>query len=194
MSAALWVDTREFRACREMHQVLLKGALLLPAPCKVPQLLSAQPMQQCLHAHWCMQEKLAVPNDGTHAEPEKLVHASVINPRKIRVCRKPNGEEWLLGKGSFGTVHPSVCIPPLSAVTPLALGLLQLRSFCTCLPLIISLSVDSCICALPHVTSSLPLSLAVPAATPFCHIAPHCLPLLNTCSWSLFSLLIPHQF
>ena len=176
--------------CLQMHQELLKGAALLPAPCKCT--TAFVPIQTCLLALWLMQKMLALPNNGTHAEPERLVRASVIKPKKIRICKRPNGKEWLLGRGAFGTVYPTVCILPWSAVTPFALRFFICAPFVPSCPSSHPLSGHFCICILPHFC--LPLSLAVPAATPLPHIAPYCSPLLNTCCWSLFSLLVPHQF
>lgn len=40
-------------------------------------------------------------------EPEKLVRASIISSDDIQVCKRPNGEDWLLGMGSYGRVGPS---------------------------------------------------------------------------------------
>ncbi|KAL3150426.1 hypothetical protein ABBQ32_000262 [Trebouxia sp. C0010 RCD-2024] len=37
--------------------------------------------------------------------PEKLVHASIISSKDVKLCKRPNGEDWLLGRGSYGTVY-----------------------------------------------------------------------------------------
>ncbi|KAL3138988.1 hypothetical protein ABBQ32_005793 [Trebouxia sp. C0010 RCD-2024] len=37
--------------------------------------------------------------------PEQLVHASIIPSNDIQLCKRPNGEDWLLGMGAFGMVY-----------------------------------------------------------------------------------------
>ena len=62
-----------------------------------------------------MQRQIAVATKATDAgpeEPERLVRAAVIDPRDIRVYKRANGDDWLLGSGSFGTVSPSLCVVP----------------------------------------------------------------------------------
>lgn len=50
-----------------------------------------------------------------NTQPERLVHASIIDPRDIRVRKRANGQDWLLGAGSFGTVSPNLCVVPTLA-------------------------------------------------------------------------------
>lgn len=37
-------------------------------------------------------------------EPVRLVHAAIIHPHQIQICKRPNGNDWVLGAGSFGMV------------------------------------------------------------------------------------------
>ena len=65
--------------------------------------------------HWCVQRKWAVATESAfleRKEPDRLVHASIIDPKDIVVCTKGSGEDWLLGAGSFGTVSDCLCLLP----------------------------------------------------------------------------------
>ncbi len=42
-----------------------------------------------------------------HKVPMKLVHANIIDLDEIEICKQANGEDWLLGMGSYGMVSPS---------------------------------------------------------------------------------------
>ena len=120
------------------------------------------------HACCCLQKKSAVPTmseDTEPKEPEKLVRASIINPNDIQVCKRANGEDWLLGMGSYGMVSGQppyfVCLVPLSALCPT----------CPCL------SVPTCplhthTCALACFLSTLLLHLPSPDPTPSCFPPP----------------------
>ena len=48
----------------------------------------------------------AVAERKAHA---KIVHASIINQDEIDICKLANGEDWLLGMGSYGMVRPDAC-------------------------------------------------------------------------------------
>ncbi len=39
----------------------------------------------------------------------RIVHASIINKDEIDICTLANGEDWLLGIGSYGMVRPDTC-------------------------------------------------------------------------------------
>ena len=36
--------------------------------------------------------------------PQKLVHASIIRPGDVQICKTADGKDWLLGLGSYGMV------------------------------------------------------------------------------------------
>ncbi len=44
-----------------------------------------------------------------HKAHTKIVHASIINKDEIDICKLANGEDWLLGMGSYGMVRPDAC-------------------------------------------------------------------------------------
>ena len=39
---------------------------------------------------------------------DRLVHASVLDAQDIQMCKKADGKDWLLGRGSYGMVSPVV--------------------------------------------------------------------------------------
>ncbi len=41
----------------------------------------------------------------------RIVHASIIDKDAIGICKSANGEDWLLGMGSYGTVRPDALHP-----------------------------------------------------------------------------------
>ena len=80
-----------------------------------------------------MQREMAVFMKGTGAgqqEPQRLVHASIIDPRDIRICKR-DGKDWELGAGSFGTVSPGLCVVPVLLGSP-AFAVFRLRLCCFC--------------------------------------------------------------
>lgn len=63
-----------------------------------------------------------------NTQPERLVHAAIIDPNDIHVCKTANGKDWLLGSGSYGMVSPIFCY-----TFPCPLVLVHLL-MCLCLP------------------------------------------------------------
>ena len=50
-------------------------------------------------------------------EPARLVHAAIIDPDQIQICKRPNGHDWVLGAGSFGKVNcVHICLIPNWAI------------------------------------------------------------------------------
>ncbi len=37
---------------------------------------------------------------------------------QLRVCKRPNGDDWVLGQGTFGTVCTSVCSTAVNCLRP----------------------------------------------------------------------------
>ena len=59
--------------------------------------------------------------DAKRNEPERLVHADIIDLDDIKMCKRDDGEDWLLGRGSYGMVGPALylCLPlPFSPACP----------------------------------------------------------------------------
>ena len=84
--------------------------------------------------------------DPERQEPEKLVRASIIDSNDIQMCKQANGEDWLLGIGSFGAVSPSP-----SFYTLPALALLTLPDPTRAFPVFAYLPLQTCTCALAAV-------------------------------------------
>ena len=76
-------------------------------------LISCNAPQHC-HANevTCLLLLAEEGKDAELNEAARLVDASVIDLDSIEVCKQSNGEDWLLGMGSFGMVSTSLCVVP----------------------------------------------------------------------------------
>lgn len=45
-------------------------------------------------------------SEAEHHAPQRLVHASIIDPNEVQICKQAGGDDWLLGMGSYGMVSP----------------------------------------------------------------------------------------
>ena len=88
-------------------------------------------------------------------EPVRLVHADIIDLDDIKMCKQDNGEDWLLGRGSYGMVSPALhlslplalhsCLPlALVSCLPWALESCSALSPCSCLPLALLFCPNVC--------------------------------------------------
>ena len=87
------------------------------------------------------------------AEPERLVHAAIVDVNDIQKCHRENGEDWLLGTGSYGMVSPTACLGPVCLSLPLP-------------------SPDTSSDIPLNLPLPLPLTIPAPASQPLC--APAC--------------------
>ena len=75
--------------------------------------------------------------EAKREEPARLVHADIIDLDDIKMCKRSSGEDWLLGRGSYGMVSPALHLcPPLALVfcLPLALHSCPPLTLVSCLP------------------------------------------------------------
>lgn len=56
--------------------------------------------------------------DVEPSAPVGLVQASVIDLDDIQVCKRETGEDWLLGRGSYGAVSPAPCFLFFPSLVP----------------------------------------------------------------------------
>ncbi|KAL3150423.1 hypothetical protein ABBQ32_000259 [Trebouxia sp. C0010 RCD-2024] len=70
-------------------------------------LVRSRKLPGCFKEQKTLDNKEAEPTRGVEPSitPEKLVHASIVNLINVRKCKRPNGEDWLLGMGSCSMVY-----------------------------------------------------------------------------------------
>ena len=102
-------DTYAFKYMAPQETIMdlpnpFQSALVVHPPPTSPVPPPAQP-------HSCM-------DNQSEAEPERLVHAAIIDVGAIQMCRRENGEDWQLGMGSYGEVSPISALEPLVCLCP----------------------------------------------------------------------------
>lgn len=142
----LKIDASFIKDCVSVTSVLL-------VPCSALSIRLCDAVKDKFHACWCVQNKLSELSrvEDMNTVPEKLVHASIISSKDVKLCKRPNGEDWLLGRGSYGTVsHRRHYLPTLSPSLPFA---------CVCL---CSFAWPAVSTAVPYANVLLPCLSAVP--------------------------------
>ena len=93
----------------------------LEAPHTVSAVRASNPSPDGLNSR----SKAEIEAEAKREEPARLVHADIIDLDDIKMCKRSSGEDWLLGRGSYGMVSPALYLGlPMALVFCLPLALL----------------------------------------------------------------------
>ena len=101
----------------------------------------------------------------------RIVHASIINKDEIYICKLANGEDWLLGMGSYGMVRPDACNSRSISCNHILSLPACLKPFALeCLPL----PVLACLPACPNLPACASCHLSLPICPCLLVLPRHC--------------------
>ncbi len=101
----------------------------------------------------------------------RIVHASIINKDEIYICKIANGEDWLLGMGSYGMVRPDACNSRSVSCNHILSLPACLKPFALeCLPL----PVLACLPACPNLPACVSCHLSLPICPCLLVLPSHC--------------------